>query len=243
MGGLQATGGVFEMAGGGTAVAGGVATSEIGVGVPVAIGGGLLAAHGADDFQAGLRTLFGGTPTPTFTNLGLQKLGATPQEAGMIEFLGTAGAGGLAGGSRLLSAGSLARTAPLDLGPAAGGVGRTFLTATDFADLPATGTVDPLAVRFSQDSAGANFKPPFGSVDQFAQDLSSGAVDPSAVEPIRIVVKDGDVYTLDNRRLYAFQQAGVDVPYQKLDAIPNNQLFKFTTTNNGETIVIRPPKQ
>lgn len=51
------------------------------------------------------------------------------------------------------------------------------------------------------------------------------------------------IHTLDNRRLYAFQQAyyraGVEIPYQKLDSVSKNQLFKFTTQNNGESIVIR----
>ncbi|GBF58727.1 hypothetical protein PbB2_02415 [Candidatus Phycosocius bacilliformis] len=47
------------------------------------------------------------------------------------------------------------------------------------------------------------------------------------------------IFTLDNRRLYAFQKAGVEVPYQKLDAVPKRQMFKFTTTNNGASINIR----
>ena len=51
------------------------------------------------------------------------------------------------------------------------------------------------------------------------------------------------VYTLDNRRLYGFQQAyeqtGFNIPYQKLDSVPSQQLFKFTTQNNGTLIIIR----
>ncbi len=50
------------------------------------------------------------------------------------------------------------------------------------------------------------------------------------------------IFTLDNRRLYAFQKAGVEVPYQKLDAIPKRELFKFTTQNDGASILIRQGK-
>ncbi|HEY9131562.1 MAG TPA: hypothetical protein VIM98_07365 [Dyella sp.] len=51
------------------------------------------------------------------------------------------------------------------------------------------------------------------------------------------------IYTLDNHRLYGFQQAyeqaGFDIPYQKLDSVPSQQLFKFTTQNDGTSILIR----
>jgi hypothetical protein len=50
------------------------------------------------------------------------------------------------------------------------------------------------------------------------------------------------IYTLDNRRLYSFQQAGIDIPYQTLDSVPSSQLFKFTTQNNGTSILIRGGK-
>jgi hypothetical protein len=56
-----------------------------------------------------------------------------------------------------------------------------------------------------------------------------GSIDPASVAPIRIVEKDGMIYTLDNRRLYGFQQAyeqaGLDIPFQKLDSVPSQQLF------------------
>ena len=46
-------------------------------------------------------------------------------------------------------------------------------------------------------------------------------------------------YTLDNRRLKASQEAGVDIPHEKLDAIPESEMFKFTTTSAGTSIEIR----
>jgi hypothetical protein len=114
-----------------------------------------------------------------------------------------------------------------------------FLSATDFASLPRTGRIDPNSVRFSQDSASASFRPPNGSIDDFVAGLRSGTIDPTSVAPVRIVERDGMIYTLDNRRLEAFQRAGIDIPYEKLDSIPRSELFKFTTTNGGESIRIR----
>jgi hypothetical protein len=63
------------------------------------------------------------------------------------------------------------------------------------------------------------------------------------MDPIRLVIKDGQIFTLDNRRLKAFQDAGVDIPFVKLDRIPGNQLFKFTTENEGISIEVRPRRQ
>lgn len=114
-----------------------------------------------------------------------------------------------------------------------------YLTSEGFAALPRVGSIDPRTVRFSQDSASANFRPPHGSVYDFSEGLRIGEINPASIEPIRLVERNGMVFTLDNRRLYAFQEARVDIPYQKLDAIPKRQLFKFTTENNGTSLIIR----
>ena len=123
-----------------------------------------------------------------------------------------------------------------------GNAERSFLNSEHFESLPVSGTVDPSKIRFSQASAGASFKAG-GGVDKLATDLKSGAVKPEDVPPIRIVVRDGQVYTLDNRRLAAFQRAGVQIHYVKLDAIPKGEMYKFTTTNHGVDIQLRRPSQ
>lgn len=46
------------------------------------------------------------------------------------------------------------------------------------------------------------------------------------------------VFSLDNRRLYAFKRAEIDIPYIKLYKIPENQFSKFSTENNGTSIKI-----
>ncbi|MGQ5525644.1 hypothetical protein ACUHMQ_20665 [Chitinimonas sp. PSY-7] len=118
----------------------------------------------------------------------------------------------------------------------------SYLTSSEFAELPRTGMIDPRTIRYSQNNAKAEFKAPFGSVNEFIQGLKSGDINPATVNPVRIVQRDGKIFTLDNRRLYSFEQAGVDIPYQKLDTIPKRELFKFSTTNEGTSIVIRKGK-
>ncbi len=125
------------------------------------------------------------------------------------------------------------------MGQYRGGKGpRVSASTIKFRNLPIKGKIDPKKIRFSQNSISRNFKDKT-SVTDLTQKLKSGAVSPDAVTPIRIVEKDGLIYTLDNRRLKAFQDAGVPVNYQKLDAIPPSEQFKFTTTNQGASIEIR----
>jgi len=52
--------------------------------------------------------------------------------------------------------------------------------------------------------------------------------------------RNGSVFTLDNRRLAAFQEAGVDIPYRM--ATPEeiaSEMWKFSTRNDGTSIRIR----
>jgi len=99
--------------------------------------------------------------------------------------------------------------------------------------------IDPQQVRFSQSSIKYEFKAD-GNIDQLASDLRTGRVRPEDVPPIRLVEKDGQLYTLDNRRLEAFRRAGVNVRYRM--ATPQEiarEGYKFTTTNGGASIRVR----
>ncbi|MQA29781.1 MAG: hypothetical protein GEU82_08075 [Luteitalea sp.] len=108
LGGLKVVGGGIEMVVGGGMVAGGVATSEIGIGIPIAIGGGVVFLHGADTTWAGLRQMWYGEEKETYTSKGLQELGVSPGKANLID----AGAGVLftLGGSAVLKAPAVAAT-------------------------------------------------------------------------------------------------------------------------------------
>ena len=113
-----------------------------------------------------------------------------------------------------------------------------MLGKVDFSGLPGTGTIDPKRIRFSQDSVRETFKES-GSVEDLVAGLRNGSIDPSSIPAVRIVERNGQIFTLDNRRLHAFQQAGIDIPFQKLDAVPKKELFKFTTDNGGTSIRVR----
>lgn len=115
----------------------------------------------------------------------------------------------------------------------------SFVTYKEFKKLPPKGTIDPKKIRFSQDSIKGDFRKPHGSLSNLTKGLKNGSIVPSKVKPIRIVNKDRKIYTLDNRRLKAFQDAEIKVPYKKLKKIPNKEKSKFTTKVNGVSIRIR----
>jgi hypothetical protein len=49
------------------------------------------------------------------------------------------------------------------------------------------------------------------AIEEVVNGLKSGAIKPMDIPPIRLTAKDGVLYTLDNRRLFAFQQAGIPI--------------------------------
>jgi YD repeat-containing protein len=84
-GGLQVAGGTVETVAGGLTFVGGALTSELGIGIPVAVGGAVVTAHGVDTIAAGIRTIRSGQPQVTYTNQALQGLGMSPQAAALTE--------------------------------------------------------------------------------------------------------------------------------------------------------------
>ncbi len=78
------------------------------------------------------------------------------------------------------------------------------------------------------------------TLDELAAALRSGRVRAEDVPPIRLVERNGLLFTLDNRRLEAFRRAGREVPYRM--ATPEEadaERWKFTTTNEGVSVVVR----
>ena len=71
-------------------------------------------------------------------------------------------------------------------------------------------------------------------------DLKAGRVTADDVPPIRVFERDGKIFTLDNRRLKAFQEAGV--PIKTVPATPDEvarEAWKFTTKNEGASVRVR----
>ena len=110
--------------------------------------------------------------------------------------------------------------------------------------LAKSGFIDPREVRFSQDNAGANFSDGRSVVD-LVRDLTSGAVDASEIPAIRITYRGGELYSIDNRRLLAFQMANIEVPYTLLtsqevaEALGKSLKRRFSTVTEGVSIEIR----
>lgn len=112
------------------------------------------------------------------------------------------------------------------------------ITANLIRSIRFSGLMDSSKIRFSQNDIGSTFKDG-RSIEELAQGLRAGTIKPGDVEPIGLVVKDGHLFTLDNRRLWAFQQAGMDVPcrmatpQEAAKAVSRN---KFSTRNGGTSV-------
>ncbi|MCX6911145.1 MAG: RHS repeat-associated core domain-containing protein, partial [Verrucomicrobia bacterium] len=97
-GGLKVFGGALEFAVGGSVAIAGATASTIGVGIPVAIGGGAIALHGLDTIQSGWRQAVSGKPVDSVTSTILQeKAGLSKNTANAIDtgigVVGSLGAG------------------------------------------------------------------------------------------------------------------------------------------------------
>lgn len=100
---------------------------------------------------------------------------------------------------------------------------------------------DPAKIRYSQDSIRTTFRDG-RTVKELTEGLKSGKIKPEDIPPIRLVKKDGKWYSLDNRRLKAFKDAGVRVRTRK--ATPEEiaeaiQKDKFSTRNDGASVRVR----
>lgn len=65
----------------------------------------------------------------------------------------------------------------------------------------------------------------------------------TAIEPIRLINRDGIFYTLDNRRLEAFRRARLRVPYRMAtEKEIADEIWKLTSKDGGFDIKIRGNK-
>jgi hypothetical protein len=135
-------GGGLEAAAGGSLFLAGVAASEIGIGIPIAAAGALVAAHGADVAVSGGRTMWNDTQIDTFTSQRLQTAGLTRTQANLadagISIVGSLGASALT--KAPVAASALATTAEETSSAAAPAV-RTVAGATGAADEAAANSV------------------------------------------------------------------------------------------------------
>lgn len=117
------------------------------------------------------------------------------------------------------------------------------LTRIDPLGLSACNTTNPREVRFSQNSILSTFRDS-GNIFELAKALRQSSELVAMIEPIRLTMKDGLLYTLDNRRLAAFRLANVEVPYVMATAeAVAKDAWKFTTTNSGVSIWVRDARR
>src|SRR4051794_19318392 len=96
-----------------------------------------------------------------------------------------------------------------------------------------------MEIRFSQSSISHRFRDG-STINELAETLQLGLVQPEDVPEIRLVERGGLMFTLDNRRLEAFRRAGVEVPYRMApEEEITSEAWKFTTTNEGISIKVR----
>ena len=100
-------------------------------------------------------------------------------------------------------------------------------------------SLDPSSVRFTQDSIKSEFKAG-GTIQDTISGLQNGTISPNGFPPIRVFGVGDQVFTLDNRRLFVFQQAGLPIRVTSATAKEIvSESFKFTTTNCGISIIVR----
>jgi len=106
---------------------------------------------------------------------------------------------------------------------------------------------NPLDIRFTQSTASQNFSTGGHTITSTAEQLRKGKTpEELGIPTIRVVEKDGKLWTLDNRRLATFQAAGLkDIPMQKVSlkdpAIAKEFQKKFNPIDGqGNLIVITP---
>ncbi len=118
--------------------------------------------------------------------------------------------------------------------------GREAAARQSGIDKGGSGTVNPKDVRYMQSSI-KNQTGDYIVLDN-AQALKEGTLKPSDLPEIRIWIdNDGNLWTLDHRRLAAFRIAGVDeVPFRwATDEEVASQMWKMITKTGGDSIKLK----
>jgi len=195
LGGLRLVGGAID-------VGIGTALSATGVGAYVGVP---LAAYGADQYVTGSRSLVTGLGADSaFVQAG-EYAGLSPFAAQALELV--TGLGLNVGGTAASAARVSSRTGTESL--------LDLSSVTDIS--PGLYRVDPTQLRFSQHVASPNFSSG-GTISDLVAELRAGkSVDDVRGGPLRVIIEDGKAFSLDNRRLVAFNAARVEsVPIQVL---------------------------
>jgi len=108
--------------------------------------------------------------------------------------------------------------------------------------------VNPNEIHFTQDTISPYFSDRPGTISDTIRALREGHVTPDEIPVIRVVEYNGKHWSLDNRRLAAFQSASLrDIPIERLSLRDADVLAefrdKFKPIEGGRKIVVVPGKQ
>jgi|GEM_PF-6662361 len=119
---------------------------------------------------------------------------------------------------------------------------RDPITQKGFDNMPEEGFVNPHRIRTMQDNIKADFRDG-RSIEQMVNEIKSGKLKPEDVEPVRVAVIDGNVFTIDHRRLVAHRLADAPIKFRKATrrelSAATGRKNKYTTKNRGMEIVIK----
>ncbi|BBM96861.1 hypothetical protein MPTK1_1g01220 [Marchantia polymorpha subsp. ruderalis] len=103
-------------------------------------------------------------------------------------------------------------------------------------------TCNPWDLRFTQDLISARFRPPYGNFTVYdgVRQILDGGMSPSDFPRIRVMRHEGQLWCLDNRRLYVFRLSKVPTIKvsvvatrcsltRSLSAFPPNVLVEMST--------------
>lgn len=106
-------------------------------------------------------------------------------------------------------------------------------------NIPHAGNIDSKMVRFTQDSISKTFENG-QKINDVIKGLKNKQISPQSFPPIHIFELNGKWYSLDNRRLHVFKEAGLDIKYVIVNkSTVISDAWKFTTVNDGMNIFIR----
>jgi hypothetical protein len=132
------------------------------------------------------------------------------------------------------------------MGSASFAIGTAFVPLGRFGNVAdgALPRMNPRDIRFTQDTVSPNWSDG-GTISDTINQLRAGQISADAFPPIRAVNYDGNVWSLDNRRLTVFSAAQVDdIPVQMLDlstpAVSREFWKKFNPIDNGQSVVVVP---
>ncbi|GAA2215818.1 hypothetical protein GCM10009850_112860 [Nonomuraea monospora] len=116
----------------------------------------------------------------------------------------------------------------------------TWLDPLGLSPYPARGEINPNEILFSQDTVSPRFSTG-QTIEETAEALRNGTLSPAELPTIRLYERGDQLFTLDHRRLVAFQKAGLEsVPYRMATPaeVTAETRRKFTTRTQGVGIQI-----